>query len=501
MTLYYLGEMTAKEISKFLGVSVNTITSRLRRARERLQQDQERLVQEVLGGVQLSTNLTENIMRQVADVKPIPSPVAKPLLPWGAFGIATLLIALLLGATGQYLVRFQRPYSFDAVSEPTVEIIDTFIVLDADSKPDVRNQVGRATSADKNIGTGLQASETPMVSDTQGNSLRFSTAQWTQKADMPTVRSDFSTCVVDGKIFVIGGSLQLGWDEYGDLSLSTVEMYDSETDTWEGKANMPTVRSNVSVSVVDGKIYAIGGSKTKKYQVPRGFGHESEELPTVEMYDLATDTWTQKADMPTPRKTKTCVVDGKIYAIGGWSTANEQSQLETVEVYDPKKDTWAKAQSMNHARCSAAISVVNGEIYAVGGIGWPPNYDPSGRYLSSLYLSSVEMFNPKTNQWQERTKMSVPKAAHSTSVIDDKIYVIGGYFQEERKLNRLSTIEVYDPTTDRWTQESDMLIGKFGHATEVVDGQIYIFGGGPPTSVQVYDPRTVSRRVNSIGKL
>ena len=506
MTLYYLGEMTAKEISKFLGVSVNTITSRLRRARERLQQDQELLVQEVLGGVQLSTNLTENIMRQVADVKPIPSPVAKPLLPWGAFGIATLLIALLLGATGEYLVRFQRPYSFEAVSEPTVEIIDTFIVLDVDSKPDVRNQVGRATSTDKNIGTGLQTSETPLVSDAQGNFLRFSTAQWTQKADMPTVRSSFSTCVVDGKIFVIGGSLRLEWDEYGDLSLSTVEMYDPETDTWEGKANMPTVRSGVSVSVVDGKIYAIGGSKTKKYQVPRGFGHESEELPTVEMYDPATDTWTQKVDMPTPRKTKTCVVDGKIYAIGGWLTTNEQSQLETVEVYDPATDTWAKAQSMNHARCSTAISVVNGEIYAIGGIGWPPNRDQSGRYLSDPYLSNVEVFNPKTNQWRERTEMSVPKAAHSTSVIDGKIYVMGGYFVKDRKLKTLSAIEVYDPATDRWTQEPDMLIGKFGHATEIIDGQIYIFGGnsagvqGPLTSVEVYDPREVAQRVNPIGK-
>lgn len=501
MTLYYLGEMTAKEISKFLGVSVNTITSRLRRARERLQKDQEILVQEVLGGVQLSNNLTENIMRQIADVKPIPTPVAKPLLPWGAFGIATLLVALLLGATGQYLVRFQSPYSFDAVSEPTVELVDTFILLDVDSKPDLRNQVGRATSVDKNIGTGLQASETPLVSDTQGNSLRFSAVQWTQKTDMPTARSSFSTCVMDGKIFVIGGSAQLEMDEYGDMSLSTVEMYDPETDTWEGKANMPTVRSGVSVSVVDGKIYAIGGSKMKKYQVPRGFGTESEELPTVEMYDPATDTWTQKADMPTPRKTKTCVVDGKIYAIGGWLTTNEQTQLETVEVYDPATDTWAKAQSMNHARCSAAISVVNGEIYVVGGIGWPPHRDQSGRYLSSLYLSSVEVFNPKTHQWREKAEMSVPKAAHSTSVIDGKIYVIGGYFQEGRKTKILSAIEIYDPETDRWTQEPDMLLGKSGHATEVIDGHIYIFGGGPPTSVEVYDPRAVSQRVNSTGKL
>ena len=69
MTLYYLGEMTAKEIGKFLGVSVNTITSRLQRARKRLQQDEELLVQEMLGSVQLSESLTQNIVRKVADMK------------------------------------------------------------------------------------------------------------------------------------------------------------------------------------------------------------------------------------------------------------------------------------------------------------------------------------------------------------------------------------------------------------------------------------------------
>ena len=34
-TLYYLGEMTSKAISEFLGVSPNTIRSRLQRARNR----------------------------------------------------------------------------------------------------------------------------------------------------------------------------------------------------------------------------------------------------------------------------------------------------------------------------------------------------------------------------------------------------------------------------------------------------------------------------------
>ena len=107
VTLYYLGEMTTKEIGKFLGVSVNTIKSRLRRARKRLLDDQELFVQKVLGGVQLSENLTSHIMRQIADMKPILPPAAKPLFPWVAFGTATLLITLLLGASHPYLTRYQ----------------------------------------------------------------------------------------------------------------------------------------------------------------------------------------------------------------------------------------------------------------------------------------------------------------------------------------------------------------------------------------------------------
>ena len=491
MTLNYLGEMNAKEISKFLGVSVNTITSRLNRARKRLREDQELLVQEALGGIQLPTSLIENIMRQIADMKPTPSPVAKPLLPWTALGTATFLIALLLGASNQYLFRFQRPYSFEAESEPTIEIVDSFIVLDIDSKPDVRNQIGRADSTDKNSTAGVQASDVSLVSDTQGNTLGPATLQWTRKADMPTARYYFSTCVVDGKIFVIGGQLRLEMDEYGDMATTMVEVYDPETDTWERKADMPTARSSAAVSVVDGKIYAVGGSAVKKVQMPRGFTHKSKELPTVEMYDPITDTWTQKADLPTPKKTMTCVLDGKIYAIGGWLTTHERLRLKTVEVYDPATDRWAKAQSMNSERCSAALSVVNGEIYAIGGMSWP-----GIGVETALYLSSIEVFNPKTNQWQERTGMSGPKAYHTASVIDGKIYVVGGYFPQGKEFKPLSTVEIYNPTTDRWTQELDMPIGKWGHATEVIDGQIYIFGGGPITSVQVYDPSAVSERGN-----
>ena len=69
VTLYYLDEMPTKEIGKFLGVPVNTIASRLHRARKRLQTDQEFLDQEFFGHLELSDNLKENIMSQLEQLR------------------------------------------------------------------------------------------------------------------------------------------------------------------------------------------------------------------------------------------------------------------------------------------------------------------------------------------------------------------------------------------------------------------------------------------------
>ena len=159
ITLYYLGEMTTSEISKFLGVSVNTITSRLQRARKRLKQDETLLIQEMLGSAQLSANLTENITQQVGNIKPLSPSTGKPSLPWVAFGAAAVLVALLLGVSNRHLARFQKPYSFEAASEPTIEIIEASIVLATDVKPAVRNQAGRAATSSKSSGIGSQPSE------------------------------------------------------------------------------------------------------------------------------------------------------------------------------------------------------------------------------------------------------------------------------------------------------------------------------------------------------
>ncbi len=205
VTLHFLGEMTAKEIGKFLGVSVNTIKSRLRRGRKRLQEQREELlVSETLGSIPFPAHVTERIMEQVANMKPIPAPVGKPLIPWMAFGTAVVFVILMLGVSNQYLARFQKPYSFEAESEPTIEIVDTPIVLDIVSKPSIRNQFGRAATPGKSSSAGIQVSEAVLRSSALEDSLKLGTSsQWTQGNAPPGGRVQDMFATSEGTVYAV----------------------------------------------------------------------------------------------------------------------------------------------------------------------------------------------------------------------------------------------------------------------------------------------------------
>ncbi len=124
---------------------------------------------------------------------------------------------------------------------------------------------------------------------------------WIEKTSLTTARFGVGICVLNDKIYILGGTQGLY-----DTELSTVEKFDPATDAWETINPLPTKRLYLSASVLNNKIYAIGGTQ----------GHFDKILSTVEEYDPTTNTWTKKSDMPTPRATAVSeVIDGKIYVI------------------------------------------------------------------------------------------------------------------------------------------------------------------------------------------
>ncbi len=141
MTLHYFGEMSCTEIGAFLGVSANTVKSRLHRAQQRLKKE-EPMIREALDNFKITPNLTENIMRKISQTKPITPSGSKPFVPWLISASTVVVMLLMLGfGNSKFLARFQKPYSFDASAEMTVDIIDAPIVANLEFKPDVRTQI------------------------------------------------------------------------------------------------------------------------------------------------------------------------------------------------------------------------------------------------------------------------------------------------------------------------------------------------------------------------
>ena len=197
ITLHYFGEMTCKEISEFLGVSVGAIKSRLRRARHRLKQE-ELMVREILDNFQITPNLTENIMREVSRIKPIsPSSGNRfPSVPW-AIVVSTVTIAFLMSGIGnqQHLTRVQKPYNLDAASEMTIELIDAPITLPLVSKPDMRTQLGSPNAPQKENSTMQTTSAQDLSHITIDLAIRRGVHSIAFSPDGTTIASDKNNTV------------------------------------------------------------------------------------------------------------------------------------------------------------------------------------------------------------------------------------------------------------------------------------------------------------------
>jgi hypothetical protein len=187
---------------------------------------------------------------------------------------------------------------------------------------------------------------------------------WTTKAPMPTARAALGVGVVNGTLYAVGGSTNV--DGCGDLSV--VEAYDPVTNTWTTRAPMTTTQSHLGVGVVNGILYAVGGHSGSSAP---NCANPGATVATLQAYDPASDTWTTKTPMSTARyDLMVGVVNGILYAVGG-STNSNTINLSTMEAYDPASDTWTTKAPMPFARSSSgssgSVGVINGILYAVGG--------------------------------------------------------------------------------------------------------------------------------------
>ena len=274
---------------------------------------------------------------------------------------------------------------------------------------------------------------------------------WVKMSDIPIEISGDRVAVVNGKIYVIGSSFNYE--------------YDPETDTWTSKTPMPTGRSGFGVAVYQNKIYVIGGQRALL-----------EYARANEVYDPITDSWENKTPIPTGRiSLQANVVDGKIYLIGGATLGGANFYPHAValnEVYEPATDSWSEMEPMPTAVKSYASAVLDDKIYIMGGqIGDYPI--PNGT------KNLVQVFDPKTNQWSTAAPMPInvklAAAVVTTGLYAPKrIYVFGGD-TADRVLTDAN--QVYDPLTDSWSFGAPMFFARRELVAANVNDTLYAIGG------------------------
>jgi N-acetylneuraminic acid mutarotase len=304
-----------------------------------------------------------------------------------------------------------------------------------------------------------------MVAKPVSSSAEVTGNSWVAKASMHEARGGLGVAVVNGKIYAIGGSTRSGGpQEYTGGVVGTNEEYDPETDTWTLKASMPTPRSNFRLEVVHNKIYCIGGAGGVN-----------------EVYDPATDTWKNRAPLLIPRESfSTVVFRDRIYAIGG---IRGRACLGTTEVYDPVSDTWEKKASIPNASYHNpdACVVINGKIYVISGHG--KIFKKSGSLESASF---TYVYDEDTDSWTNKASMPVVK--HGAGVVyDDKIYFIGSSYEDSVYVTLL---QIYDPLTDTWSKGASPPQGgvnpgsMFATTGEMSLRRIYVVDD----NLRIYDP-------------
>jgi N-acetylneuraminic acid mutarotase len=281
---------------------------------------------------------------------------------------------------------------------------------------------------------------------------------WTVQASMPTPRTGFGVGVVNGILYTVGGALP---SSSPHSAVATVEAYDAATNHWTTRAPMPTARTGARVAVLNGLLYAVGGT-------PAG---QVDPLPagTVEAYDPASNSWTTKPPIPAPPfGAGVGVVNGILYVVGGIAPSSSGVVVTgTLQAYDPIANTWTTKAPIPTPRLGFGVSVVNGILYTVGG-------DAAG---------TVEAYDPATNTWAARQAMLTPRSGLDVGVVNGILYAAGGTTGNNSDGIPIivNTFEAYDPATNTWTTKAPMITGRMGLGVGVAGGVVYAVGGRPPS--------------------
>jgi hypothetical protein len=216
---------------------------------------------------------------------------------------------------------------------------------------------------------------------------------------------------------------------YSYVTSGVNEVYDTVTNTWETRTPMPDDGMEIQAHMVNGKIYVMDWSLTY-------------------VYDPENDSWTSKTRMPPPwpdydSSPVSAVVDNKIVVTFEFSNFNSSTGFTSYEqkilIYDTETDSWSGGKS-------GPVVVVQGAAGATTGVKAPQRVYVLGLMVEVLLPTVVsQVYDPMADAWATATSMPVTRSDFGIAVVNDILYVIGGYLRSSRHVTPVAVNEQYTP--------------------------------------------------------
>jgi serine/threonine protein kinase/N-acetylneuraminic acid mutarotase len=238
--------------------------------------------------------------------------------------------------------------------------------------------------------------------------------------------SHTATLLANGKVLVTGGY-------NASKFYNTAELYDPAEKSWSAAAPMAGIHSgHTATRLPDGTVLVVGG-----------FGTTTQA--TAERYDPVTNSWASAGSMAEGRvnHTATLLPDGRVLIVGGVNSTAGGTYLPSAELYDPASGSWTGAAEMATRRAGHVATLLDGDRVLVAG----------GRDSTSS-LAGAELYDASDNAWSPAGTLAAARWLPSAAPLPGgRVVIAGGRVGN----SSLATAEEYDPATNAWQSQRQTL--------------------------------------------
>lgn len=276
------------------------------------------------------------------------------------------------------------------------------------------------------------------------------TKNWSAGNDMPTARSEMTSTLLNGKIYVIGGIRLWG-------STDKVEAYDVKNNTWEKLPRLPKKLNHIGIASDGEKIYVSGGFLNMR---------QTDFANTLYAFNVKSKSWSSLAEMPDSRGAHFMIFrKGQLHLFGG-------RQHKEVWTYSIDSNTWKEDEITPIPELRDHINVLQDEnhLYIVGG-------RQSGKVKAACW-----QYNFESRKWTTFSHIPTARGGQTAALINKQIHIIGG--EDLNTSTTFSEHNVYDLSSDTWQINNNLPTARHGLTSEIYNGKWYIIGGGKQAGVK-----------------